>query len=34
VRVLLVHGGLRPGALAPDRTLTRFSWTAAPESDA
>jgi hypothetical protein len=29
VPVLLVHGGLRPGGLAPDRTLTRFSWTAA-----
>ena len=26
VPVLLVHGGLRPGVLAPDRTLTRFSW--------
>lgn len=26
VPVLLVHGGLRPGGLAPDRTLTRFSW--------
>lgn len=24
--VLLVHGGLRPSGLAPDRTLTRFSW--------
>jgi DNA-binding SARP family transcriptional activator len=31
VPVLLVQGGLRPGALAPDRTLTRFSWTAAPD---
>jgi hypothetical protein len=29
VPVLLVHGGLRPGGLAPERTLTRFSWTAA-----
>ena len=29
VPVLLVHGGLRPSGLAPDRTLTRFSWTAA-----
>ena len=28
VPVLLVHGGLRPGGLAPDRALTRFSWTA------
>ncbi|MFL5955370.1 MAG: BTAD domain-containing putative transcriptional regulator [Gaiellaceae bacterium] len=26
VPVLLVHGGLRPSGLAPDRTLTRFSW--------
>jgi hypothetical protein len=26
VPVLLVHGGLRPGGLAPDRTMTRFSW--------
>jgi DNA-binding SARP family transcriptional activator len=24
--VLLVSGGLRPGGLAPDQTLTRFSW--------
>ena len=24
--VLLVRGGLRPGGLAPDQTLTRFSW--------
>jgi len=24
--VLLVHGGLRPSGLAPDRTMTRFSW--------
>jgi hypothetical protein len=24
--VLLVHGGLRPSGLAPDRTITRFSW--------
>jgi DNA-binding SARP family transcriptional activator len=23
---LVVRGGLRPGGLAPDRTLTRFSW--------
>jgi DNA-binding SARP family transcriptional activator len=29
VPVLLVHGGLRPGGLAPDRTLTRFSWSLA-----
>jgi hypothetical protein len=26
VPVLLVHGGLRPSGLAPDRTMTRFSW--------
>ena len=26
IPVLLVHGGLRPSGLAPDRTLTRFSW--------
>lgn len=26
VPVLLVHGGLRPGGLAPDRTMTLFSW--------
>ena len=26
VPVLLVHGGLRPGGLAPDRTMPRFSW--------
>jgi DNA-binding SARP family transcriptional activator len=26
VPVLLLHGGLRPSGLAPDRTLTRFSW--------
>jgi hypothetical protein len=29
VPVLLVHAGLRPGGLAPDRTLTRFSWSLA-----
>ena len=29
VPVLLVHGGLRPGGLAPERTLTRFSWSLA-----
>jgi hypothetical protein len=29
VPVFLVHGGLRPGGLAPDRTLTRFSWSLA-----
>ena len=26
VPLLLVHGGLRPSGLAPDHTLTRFSW--------
>jgi hypothetical protein len=26
VRLLLVHGSLRPGGLAPERTLTRVSW--------
>ncbi|MGZ4380660.1 MAG: BTAD domain-containing putative transcriptional regulator [Gaiellaceae bacterium] len=26
VPLLLVHGGLRPGGLAPEQTLTRFSW--------
>jgi DNA-binding SARP family transcriptional activator len=26
VPILLVHAGLRPSGLAPDRTLTRFSW--------
>jgi hypothetical protein len=26
VPVLLVAAGLRPGGLAPDRTLTRFTW--------
>jgi DNA-binding SARP family transcriptional activator len=30
IPVLLVHGGLRPSGLAPDQTLTRFSWSAAP----
>ncbi len=29
VPVLLVHGGLHPGGLAPDRTLTRYSWSLA-----
>ena len=29
VPVLLVHAGLRPGGLAPVRTLTRFSWSLA-----
>ena len=32
IPVLLVHGGLRPGGLAPERTLTRFSWSAAPDA--
>jgi DNA-binding SARP family transcriptional activator len=26
VPLLLVHGGLRPSGLAPEQTLTRFSW--------
>jgi hypothetical protein len=26
VPTLLVHGGLRPSGLAPDQTMTRFSW--------
>ncbi len=26
IPVLLVHGGLRPSGLAPEQTLTRFSW--------
>jgi DNA-binding SARP family transcriptional activator len=34
IPVMLVHGGLRPGGLAPERTLTRFSWSAAPEAGA
>jgi hypothetical protein len=25
--VLLVHRGLRPGALAPNESRTRFTWT-------
>ena len=29
---LLVRGGLRPGGLAPDQTLTRFSWSLAEPS--
>ena len=33
IPVLLVQGGLRPSGLAPERTLTRFSWTAAPDSN-
>jgi DNA-binding SARP family transcriptional activator len=32
VPVLLVHGGVRPGGLAPDRTLTRFSWSLGHET--
>ena len=27
--VMLIRGGLRPGGLAPDHTLTRFTWTIA-----
>ena len=26
IPLLLVHGGLRPSGLAPEQTLTRFSW--------
>jgi DNA-binding SARP family transcriptional activator len=33
VPVLLVRGGLRPSGLAPERSLTRFSWTAAPAAN-
>jgi DNA-binding SARP family transcriptional activator len=29
VPILFVHGGLRPGGLAPEHTLTRFSWSLA-----
>ncbi len=29
VPLLFVHGGLRPSGLAPDQTLTRFSWSLA-----
>jgi hypothetical protein len=29
IPLLFVRGGLRPGGLAPDRTLTRFSWSLA-----
>jgi len=29
VPVLLVHGGLRPSGIAPDQSLTRFSWSLA-----
>src|SRR5579884_2326628 len=32
VPVLLVHGGVRPGGLAPDRTLPRFSWSLGHEA--
>jgi DNA-binding SARP family transcriptional activator len=34
VPVLLVHGGLRPGGLAPDRTMTRFSWSLSSDAGA
>jgi DNA-binding SARP family transcriptional activator len=30
IPVILVHGGRRPSGLAPDRTMTRFSWSIAP----
>jgi hypothetical protein len=29
IPLLFVRPGLRPGGLAPDRTLTRFSWSLA-----
>jgi hypothetical protein len=29
VPLLFVHGGSRPGGLAPEHTLTRFSWSLA-----
>jgi hypothetical protein len=29
IPLLLVHGGLRPSGLAPEQTLTRFSWSLA-----
>ncbi len=32
VPLLLVRPGLRPGGLAPDRTLTRFSWSLAEDA--
>jgi DNA-binding SARP family transcriptional activator len=32
VPILLARAGLRPGGLAPDRTLTRFSWSLADQS--
>jgi DNA-binding SARP family transcriptional activator len=32
VPLFLVRSGLRPGGLAPDRTLTRFSWSLRDES--
>ena len=34
VPVLLVHPGLRPSGLAPDRTLTRFSWSLGDDAQA
>ena len=34
VPILLVHGGLRPGGLAPERTLTRFTWSLEDDSAA
>jgi hypothetical protein len=33
VPVLLVHGGLRPGGLAPERSLTRFTWSIGSDPD-
>ena len=32
IPLLLVRPGLRPGGLAPDRTLTRFSWSLAEDA--
>ena len=32
--LLFVRAGLRPGGLAPDRTLTRFSWSLAADASA
>jgi len=34
VPILLVHGGLRPGGLAPERTLTQFSWSLGDDATA
>jgi DNA-binding SARP family transcriptional activator len=34
VPILLVRGGLRPGGLAPDQTMTRFSWSLGDDAGA